>query len=461
MAGEKKDCNVVVTVAPNNLEAYIYVEPPQNGGAPVTREMIDSALSMLNVRFGIREPIIESIVRDSRYETKLCIASAEPPVDGENGEIRYRFDKTIKAAPVENENGFVDYKDLGLIKTVYTGTVIADITLPTEGTPGTDVRGNTLRQIVGKKAAFSVGVNTQLNEEGTQITAVADGHLVFKNGAFSVETTVTIGGDVDSSVGNIDFIGDITIKGNVCEGFKVSSNASITVHGEVNGATLEAGGNIVIKKGCINSRITSHSSVTTQFCERCTIKCDGDVQSQNYVICDIYCGGTLITKGANGSIIGGRYVILNSIETANIGSKNYTPTEITLGDNAILAKEKGELEAKILSLQKSMDDLSLIINFLNEKKKELHHLPEDKEKVLGNAARQKILYSVDVKNAEKRIEEINISLQAKQMLSIGCKGYIYPGTRITINDATFKVETEYVRTQLKLNKDGEIAVSPL
>lgn len=461
MSAERKDSSINVTVSPNNMEAFIYVTPPENGGSPVTREMIMSTLGLYNIKFGIRDEIIDSIVDEERYEQRLCVAMAEPPVDGENGEITYRYSKNVEAAPVEDELGFVNYKDLGLIKTVYTGNVIADITLPTEGTPGTDIRGAVIHQIAGKKASYTIGVNTKLNDEGTQILAAADGHLVFKNGSFCVETTVTISGDVDVSVGNIDFIGDVIIKGGVCEGFKVSSNANITVSGEVNGATLEAGGDILIKKGCINSKVTSHSSLSAQFCERCTIKCDGDITAQNYIICEVYCGGTLITKGSNGSIIGGRYTVLNSIEAANIGSKNYTPTEITLGDNAILAREKCELESKIASMQKSIDDLTLIVTFLTEKKKELHRLPEEKEKLLGNAARQKVLYSVEIKNANKRIEEINVSLEAKQMLSVGCKGYIYPGTRITINDVTFKVENEYAHSLIKLEKDGQISVSPL
>ncbi|MCD7731802.1 MAG: FapA family protein [Oscillospiraceae bacterium] len=459
MAGIRKDCNVTVTVSPKYTEAFVYIEPPENGGQGITKEIITSALTANNIKFGLREEVIDSIIKDERYNQRMCVAAAEYPVDGENGEISYKFDKNVEAAPVEDEQGFVDYKDLGLIRTVYAGDLIAEIKLPTEGKSGMNVRGEVMRQIVGKKASYTIGSNTKLSEDGTRITAAVDGHLVFKNGAFTVETVVTIGGDVDASVGNIDFIGDIIVKGNICEGFKVSSNSNITVNGDVNGAVLESGGDIVIKKGCINTKITSHSSVSAQFCERCTIKCDGDISSQNYVICDIYCGGTLITKGSNGSIIGGRYTILNSIEAANIGSKNYTPTEITLGDNAILANEKAGLEAKIASIQKSMNDLTLIINFLNEKKKELHRLPEDKEKILGNSVRQKVLYNVDIKNAEKRIEEINISLEAKQMLSVGCKGYIYPGTKITINDVIFKAETEYVRSRVGLDRDGQIAVT--
>ena len=65
--------------------------------------------------------------------------------------------------------------------------------------------------------------------------------------------------------------------------------------------------------------------------------------------------------------------------------------------------------------------MTLVINFLNEKKKELHALPEDKEQMLGNACRQKIVMGMDIKKLQKRVDEIDTSLSNKQFLSIGCK----------------------------------------
>lgn len=456
---EPKDSIVNVSVLPNNTEAYIFVIPPENGGKPVTKDMIMSELQKNKVVYGLREDVIDSIVSDSRYNEKFCIASATYPIDGENGTIKYRYSKETNNTPVENEFGFVDYKNLGIVRMVNAGDVIADITLPKTGEPGTDIHGGIMRQIPGKKASYTLGVNTKLTDDGTQIVAAVDGHIIYKNGTFNVECVVTISGDVDASVGNIDFTGDVIIKGSVCEGFKVSSNANIVVSGDVNGAVLESGGDIVIKKGCINSKITSHGSVSALFCERSNIKCDGNIAAQNYVICDVYCGGTLITRGTNGSLIGGRYVILNSIETSNIGSKNYIQTEITLGDNALLSAEKNNLLAKIAKLEKETADLALIVNFLNEKKKELHGLPDDKEVILGNAARQKIINGVEIGNANKRIKEIDISLANRQMLSVSCKGYIYPGTSITINDTVFKADIEYVHSKVFLSSDGKMTVA--
>lgn len=454
------DSEVSVTVVANGSEAYITVEPPVNGGAEITAETIMRKLAEANVTYGIKEETVNKIADKKLYGDRSLIAVWTPPVNGVDGTITYRYEKKVEIAPVEDEHGFVDYKNLGLVRTVHKGDVIADITLPTEGTPGTDVRGKTIRQVLGKKASYTIGTNTELTEDGTQIVALIDGNINFKNNAFAIDNVVTIAGDVDASVGNINFVGDVVVKGEVMEGFKISSNANIIVAGNVNGASLEADGDIIIKKGCINSKVVAHGSVTINFCERSDIKCDGSLTSSNFVICDVYCG-ELCVKGNTGGLLGGKYTSLSSVELSNIGTKNYTPTMLTIGDNALLAEERNMLLSEIEKNEKSVNDITLIINFLNEKKKELRSLPEDKEKILGNACRQKILLGVEIKNLKKRVDEINITLSSRQYLTVSCRGYMYPGVKIIINDAVFKADVEYIRTKIRLEEDGTIVAAPL
>ena len=455
------DCQISVSIATNGSEAHVSITPPVNGGAEPTFEEIMNKLKAGGVLYGINEDTVRKIVDDKIYDTRVAIASWTPAVEGVNGEIEYRFEKQVKAAPTEDERGFVDYKDLGLVRTVHKGDVIADITLPIEGTPGMDVRGKVLKQRVGKKAAYSIGLNTELTPDGLQIIASTDGNINFRNGAFAVDQVVTISGNVDTSVGNINFVGDVIVKGEVHEGFKISSNANIIVHGNVNGATLEADGDVVIKKGCINSKITAHGSVTANFCEHSTIECDGDLTSSNFVICSVYCGGQLITKGRTGGLLGGKYTCLNGIEASNIGTKSYTPTLLTIGDNALLAQEKENVLKLIEKNDADVEKLTLVINFLNEKKKELKSLPEDKEAILGNSVRQRVVLGMEKKKLQKRVEEIDLSLANRQFLSIDCSGYMYPGVKIIINDAVFKVESEYVHTRVSIAEDGTARATAL
>lgn len=454
------DCEISVTITSNCSEVYVTVEPPENGGKEISFEGIMQKLSENKVCHGINIEEIKRMAEQRLYGERTLVAEWTPAVNGIDGTITYHYEKQVKIAPVEDEHGFVDYKNLGLIRTVKAGDVIADITHPTEGEPGIDVRGQTLRQIHGKKASYTVGTNTELTEDGTQIIASTDGNINFKSNAFCIDQVVTIPGDVDASVGNINFVGDVIVKGEVMEGFRISSNGNIIVSGNVNGATLECDGDIIIKKGCINSKIVAHGSVTINFCEHSNIRCDGDLVSSNFVICDVYCGN-LSVKGTHGGLMGGSYTSLTSVEISNIGTKNYTPTVLTVGDNALLSEEKNAVLKEMEKQQKTLNDLVLVINFLNEKKKELHSLPDDKEQILGNACRQKIVIGMEMKKLQKRIDEIDTSLSNKQFLSIGCKGYMYPGVKIIINDQVFKAEAEYVRTRVSLSEDGIIHSAPL
>ena len=455
------DSTASVTFATNGSEAHVTVTAPVNGGAELTYEELMSKLKAGGVNYGINEEAVRKIVDGKIYDTRVTIATWTPAVEGVNGEIEYRFERTVKAAPTEDENGFVDYKDLGLIRTVHRGDIIADITPPIEGTPGMDVKGRVLKQRVGKKAAFAIGTNTELTEDGLHIIASTEGNINFRNGAFVVDQVVTIAGNVDSSVGNIKFIGDVIVKGEVFEGFTISSNSNIIVHGNVNGASLEADGDVIIKKGCINSKVIAHGSVTANFCEHSTIECDGDLTSSNFVICNVYCGGELSSKGSNGGLLGGKYTCLNGVEVSNIGTKSYTPTLLTVGDNAILAEEKEAVLRQMEKTNGDLEKLTLVINFLNEKKKELKTLPEDKEVILGNSVRQKVMLGMEIKKLQKRVEEIDLSLANKQFLSVDCKGFLYPGVKIVINDIVFKAEAEYVRTRVYIAEDGTAHTAPL
>ncbi len=455
------DSTIEITVAANQTEAYINISEPAFGGKAPSYEDVLKQIEFNRVVHGIEQNVLHSILDEQRFGYKVRFAYFTPAVNGADGEITYHYSKDNDLAPVEDDRGFVDYKDLGLVRNVTVGTVIADITLPTDGVDGTDVRGNTLRSIPGKKAKYAVGINTTLTDDGTQIIASIDGNLNFKGGAFVVDNVVNINGNVDASTGNIDFTGDVIVKGEVTEGFKVNSNANIVVNGNVNGATIVADGDIVIKKGCINSTIKAGGSVTINFCEYSKIKCEGDLVSTNFMICDVYCGGSLSTKGSKGGLHGGKYTCLHSVEAYDIGTKNYIKTELTVGDNAILKAEKDTLLVKIADLEHKVNDINLIINFLKEKQKELKRLPEDKEQLLGASVRQKVVLGVDISKCTKRIAEIDDALTKRQFLSISAKGIMYPGVKVTINDESFKIEYEYARSKVYLDNDGLICVGPL
>lgn len=442
----------VITVLSDYSSAFMTLYPPQNGGNEVTVEDVMSAIALKGVKNNINHDLIKSAVQSRDYDREFKIAQADMPENGADGTITYKFSKETVIAPKENDQGFVDYKDLGLIRNIRENETIAVITPPGEGRDGTDIRGVTMKAIPGKKAPYSLGAGTKLSDDGLRIYAAFDGHICFKGNAFCVENTVSISGDVDASVGNIDFIGDIVIKGEIMEGFTVTSGKNITVNGNVTGATVKAGGNITLKKGCINSSLTAHGDITCQFGEYSQIHTDGNLNVQTTVICDVYCGGDLHAKALNG----GKYTILGNTETTYLGTKNYAPTEVIAGDNALLTKEREENLKQTTELNSKIERCDQVIEFLNEKRKQLKGLPEDKEELLGNMVKSKLSCQMEKKKLSKRLSEIDIRLSQRQFRTVTCKSTVYPGVRVTIDSAVMKFDIETVRVKIYLDEDGVI-----
>jgi uncharacterized protein (DUF342 family) len=456
------DFKLNIMLSSNYSTATVYVFPPKFGGADVTPDDIKRALKDNNVTFGILEDKINEICENKEYDQDFVVAKWQQSVNGIDGTITYKYEKFASDVPVEDEAGFVDYKMLGTIRNIYRQTVIAEITLPTPGEPGFDVRGQELLPKPGTKASYVVGTGTVLNEEGTIITALIDGALFFEGGAFVVRKEVNIKSDIDFKTGNIDFLGDVIVSGDVFEGFRVTStNGSVTIKGAVYSAEVTAKCDVEIKKGANHAKLTAGGNIRAQFCEYCDLTAQGDIEAQTLILSNAYCGGTLSTKGANGGLIGGRYTLITGAQVNNIGSPHYPITEVTLGNNAVLANERFELTASIENRNNEIRDLTLIIDYLNNKKKVDFKLPPEKDEILGNAVRTRLIKNRDISQANKRIAEIDAILANRQDLRLEVKGTIYPKTKIVINSCRYEVNTEWKRVSVYLDEDNEFHFAPM
>ena len=429
---------VEISVDPNKTTAFVTFSKPENGGLDVTMDKIMDLLDANFVSFGIQEDNLKMAIDQKRYNENICAAKWKPPVDGLDGVVQYYFNKDKHIAPIEDENGNVDYKNLGLINNILVGTPIAEISLPTEGEPGTDITGATVPQKVGVPAKYNVGAGTRLENNDTQIVAAISGNLIFKNGAFVVEEKIVINGDVDVSSGNIDFIGDITIKGGVFEGFRVASRRSITIMGLVAKAEIVAEGDIFIKGGAVNSKIVSKANVKIGFCENSNITAEGNVESSSFVGGEVFASEKILALSGKGVLVGGKYTALNGIEASVIGSENYTKTIITLGNNAVLMEEREKLEKENGGLEDQVDQLGKILITLHEYTKKGKLSPE-REQMQTDARRSRIRLQNQVRANNRRIAEIDEMLQLTQNLSVTVKRILYPGVTLRINSSVHKV----------------------
>jgi len=79
------------------------------------------------------------------------------------------------------------------------------------------------------------GKNVLLAEDGLSLLAGIDGRVEIIDGKIHIYAVYEVSGNVDNSTGNIDFVGNVIIHGNVLTGFEVKSGGYIEVSGRVRG----------------------------------------------------------------------------------------------------------------------------------------------------------------------------------------------------------------------------------
>lgn len=447
------DGSFEIETTSNFSKASLKLTSAHFGGKFITAENVDKELKARGIVFGIDLNEIVRMVQKGVYGEFHPIAKWTPPEDGIDGTLTYHFEKTVETKPKEGEDGFVDYKDLGIIRNIHAGTNIGTITLPTEGTPGTDIRNTIVQQKRGVAVNVSYGDNIGLSGDGTKLLALCDGNLKYSGNKFSIDTVFNMRGNVDVATGNLEFIGDIVIRGEVMEGFKVTSNKNITIYENAVGAAIEAGGNVIIKKGCINATVIAHGSFSGDFVENSKITCDGDCKADAFITSNVHCGGELIATGKRGLLMGGKYTSLKNLTANSIGTKSYATTIVTVGDNAIMLEEKESCEKKVKEITKKMDEFTLAVDFLHAKQKEGRLAPE-REELLTSVVKMRIVANSERSKVQARINEIVKYLENKQNLSITCKKEMYPGTKITINDFVLLVNDKYQYCKIYLSDDG-------
>ncbi|MCL2697042.1 MAG: FapA family protein [Oscillospiraceae bacterium] len=451
---------VVISTNESKMEAYLCITEERDGGDPVTFKDITEEVSAYGITHEVSLDEAKTLLEEKRYGKKVVISRGVKAVNGRDGRIDYLFETTNELVPKKGKLGEVDYKDLGLVRNIIEGELIAIIYHPDEGVPGVNVFGQELSPIAGKEMKYAVGPGTVINDEETEIKAAISGNLVWQKGSFAVEETLVIKENVDVSTGNIDFIGDVLIKGNVAENFTVKSKKTVTINGTVTGATVIADGNIIINLGSVNSDLIAKGDIKLGFCESSKIECQGSFSSQSIIAGEVFCGGTINLTQGRGVVFGGKHIAIGGFTANIIGTESYTKTQITLGNSAVLTEEKLELTNKIKDLEERTKKLLQVAEVLQEQKKNTGQLPADREAMLTTAIRSRFTFQREVKVLTGRIAEIEKELDSAGDQYIIVHKDLWPGVTVRIGSELLIVDRHLTKVMIGKDDEGHLAYLP-
>ncbi|MBQ8193776.1 MAG: DUF342 domain-containing protein [Oscillospiraceae bacterium] len=453
------DGRVDLTYDNSGMLCNLTLYAPMNGGRPVTMEQIANEMNKKGIVAGIDEFDIRDMLDNHVYEQPVCVARAVPAKRGTNGVVIYKYEKKRVVQPTYDEFGVANYRELGTIVKIRKGDIIAEIIPPTPGEAGVNIFGEEIPPEAGKPAKPAIGRNSVISADGKYIIAACDGHITYGVGCFNVEDTVTIFSDLDISVGNIDFFGDVHVKGNVMEDFSIKAGKNIRIDGSVFSSEMTAGGNVTVVGGIINSTVKCEGNVSAGFCQTATINAKGSVESKEFAFCEVFCYGELKAKGNNGTIVGGKITAMRDITAGTIGSEKYTQTVISIGDGSVTFARKRKAEAELEQYGERYENAVKNLEYLKHRKVQQGGvLTDDQQRQVKLETQNKLFSTIKKKELSILIAQLDEDIKNKDMLSATCNR-LFPGARFCINFLTLDVTEVYGKSRVTIVGD-QLTVVP-
>lgn len=451
--------SIEVFMSNDKLSGYIVLYKPFNSPKLSKEEILDK-LKAKNIKFGIKEDLIDKLEKEPIYDEEILIAEGKSPIEGKKSEKIYHVEIGIDKNPSIKETGEVDFKNISIIKNVKKGQLLLEVTMPEEGETGRTITDIEIPVKQLKPLLLNGGRNTIKSEDGLKLYSAIDGAVSELDKKISVEEIYEVPANVDNTTGNINFNGSVVVKGNINTGFVVKASGNIEVNGVVEGASLVSGGDIILKKGVQGnnkSDIIAKGNLLAKFIENANIKVEGCINSSTIIHSNISALGIISVLDSKGLITGGTLRSLEGIKAKVIGSEMGSETSLEVGINPedkerveVLSPEIKKLKAELEDLNKSLD----IYKEMSEKIK----LPKDKAEkfkkiLLETQSKKQIL---DEKEGE--LNKINDKIE-----NYANHGYveftskIYEGVRIKIRNSIKFINKSESRGRYIL-EDGDIVL---
>jgi len=441
----------------------------KNGEANPDMAHLDTVALFADIK---NQGVVSGLLDDPKLQEDgtYLVAQGRPAVHGDNASFTAFVQPSIVRAPkvVNSGSGKVDYRELGAIVNVPKDKLLIKKTPPTQGEEGENVFGDALKAKPGKDKAMKVSAGVRLSEDGLEAVSELEGKFMMADGKASVVGEHIVSGDVDMKSGNISFVGSrLLINGTVLPGFRVKCKGDIYIAKGVEGAKVQAGGNLEIKGGVIGEdvHLQSWKDLSADFVENVgKIEVRGNLNITDSIIqAKARVGGDMSVVHGKGTMIGGEYVVGGSVRVKELGSDAEVVTTVQVGLNPELEGVKKRLEADKAVWPGRMSEILKNTTALKKmKKEEGKNFPAEKLEMLKklNAELPEVMDKVnDITMREEALAE-------EMEATIGACVYVYeklyPGVAVTIGDQKRVIASEENQVVIYFDKSSrKIKLRPM
>ena len=454
---------IVLSISTDNMLVRCKFYPPAEGRKAITKEDVADALAHEKIVYGLDTNLINSLLHEREYCTEYLIGKGTPPTLGRDAKIEYYFSTSKSLKPKHNTDGSVNYHDLNIISRVEKNQLLAKLIPSVPGKPGKTILGEELKPKDVKNLKLSYANNIYMSDDGTELYSEVTGHASLVQGKVFVSAVYEVPADVDNSIGDINYPGNVLVKGNVKSGFVIHANGNIVVEGVVEGAQLYAGGQIIVQRGIHGmgkGLLSAEGNIVIKFIEGATVISGGYVETESIIQSMVSANTEVIVNGGKGLVRGGTVRVSSKVSARVIGSTMGIATNIEAGIEPKKLEHFNKIQQEAKNIAKKIEVVRPILVNYSEKLKQGITLPPDKVEYMKTQVMTMKTLQAQLAPITEEINRLRMEFISAGRAKVEVQDVIYPGVTIKISDVSVTTKSE--RKYCKFVKDGaEIKVMNL
>ncbi len=280
----------------------------------------------------------------------------------------------------------------------------------------------------------------------------------------SVSQVVNVDGDVDYSTGNIDFSGDVVIRGSVQSLFSVRAEGSIHISGYIeDGAVVSAGKDIMVGGGVLgaSTQVEADGSLWVKFAQEANIRVGGDVRVGSYIFnASVRAGGKVIVlgrgEGKARALVGGLVWAGQGIETLSVGSPYNSVTRLVSGVDFRQVERMESLRSALYTCEERMQehmkklDITTLDIALIRARLQRRTSPKNRRTILASVKRLARLNERRDALQEEMDAIVKEQRQLARLARIAVRGTLFSGVEIRLGETVKTIGDERTRVQMRL-----------
>jgi len=460
--GECPRCNETykLNVSEDFMEATAFFFPASETGSEMSLDEFLKDMKFRKITYGLQMDQLTSYFQSHTYGTSVVVALGKKPRQGSDGELHYNFETNLHYEPTVNEDGSVDFFHLNNINHCKKGDVLAYIVPEDPGSEGMTITGSPIKPREVKKVHFPFAQNVVLSQDRLQMISNVDGHVMLVEDKIFVSNLYQVE-NVGIGTGNIEFEGSVQVNGNVLSGFKIKAGGNVEIKGYVEGADIEAEGDIVIAMG-INGmgkgNLRAGGNIIAKFIENATVSAGGCITTESILHSNVSSGTEILVEGKKGFITGGHVAASERVRVRTLGSDMGASTVIEAGVNPEVRKQYNMVQKAMLDCQNTIKNAQPMIMNYNEKKARGARFSQEQTDYIKSL----IVLCEQKKNELLGYKDVYLELQkqfAQQNKAvIEVADEIYPGTTIVIQESSISIQKIYKHCKF-YREGGEIKLT--